>query len=136
LRDGDRIEALRKVPLFAHCSGRELRELVSIASETDYPSGTELTREGGPGRDFLVLLEGRADVIRGGQKIAERGPGDFFGEVALISHGPRNATIVTTTLARVLTINDRAFRALLGRMPEVQASVFRALAERVPPAKD
>ena len=127
----EQIDALRKVPLFEHLSRRQLDELAAIATERDYPPDTELMRQGGPGRDFIVLLEGRAEVIQDGKKIVDRGAGDFFGEIALISHAARTATVKTTSLSRVLSINDRAFRALLGRMPEVQAGVFRALADRL-----
>ena len=126
------VEALGNVPLFSECSRRELSAIAAAGSETDYPSGTELTHEGSRGRDFLVLLEGQVDVLRHGEKIAERHTGDFFGEISLVAHGARTATVVTTSPARAFVLNDRTFRALLGRMPDLQAKVFKALAERLP----
>nr|MBA3475463.1 cyclic nucleotide-binding domain-containing protein [Actinomycetota bacterium] len=86
------------------------------------------------GREFFVLIEGTADVMQGGNKIGRLlGPGDFFGEIALISKAPRSATITTTSPVRALVITDRAFRHLLDHAPNIQIGVLLALAERLAP---
>jgi CRP-like cAMP-binding protein len=121
------------VPLFSSASKHELEEIASIADEIDLPAGKSVITEGDTGREFFVLIEGTADVERGGKKVAAIGPGDFFGEIALISKTPRNATITTTSPARALVITDRAFRQLLDRSPEIAVGVLTALAERLAP---
>src|SRR6266568_485136 len=85
LRKNAKIELLKRVPLFAACSKRELAEIASLADELDLPSARELTREGASGREFVILVEGDADVIRKGRAVNELGPGDFVGEIALVS---------------------------------------------------
>ena len=92
-----------------------------------------MIREGETGREFLVIVEGSADVDRGGRKIATLGPGDFAGEIALIAKMPRTATITTTSPVRALVITDRAFRQLLEHSPQIQIGVLSALAERLAP---
>jgi CRP-like cAMP-binding protein len=104
--------------------------MAGIALEEHYPAGFSLIREGEPGRSFFVLLDGQAEVLQAGERIATRGPGEFFGEIALIAHGPRTATIKTTTPVRTLEIRDRAFRALLGREPQLQEKVIQAMQGR------
>ena len=131
LRKDAKAKAIAKVPLFARCSKRELANVASIADEIDFPAGKELTREGSPGREFFLLLEGTADVRRDGRKIAALGPGDFFGEIALISGVPRTATVITSSPVRALVVTDRAFRSLLKSNSQVQLKVLQALAERV-----
>jgi CRP-like cAMP-binding protein len=91
-------------------------------------------REGEPGREFYVLLEGTAKVTKNGRKINELGPGDFFGEIALVSRSGRTATVTTTSPARALVITDRDFRTLLDRSPKIQLRVLEALADRLAPA--
>ena len=127
-------ELLKGVPLFADCSRGELEQIAQIADEIDLAEGKELTRLGGPGREFFVLLEGEADVSRDGQTIIELGPGDFFGEIALVQDTPRTATVTATTPVRVLVITDRAFKRLLEEQPEIQRKVLVALAQRVKPS--
>jgi hypothetical protein len=124
-------ETLRRVSLFERLSRRELAGIGAIAAEEEFPAGHELTREGDPGRSFYIILEGTAEVFRGGQKLDSRGGGEFFGEIALIAHSPRTATVKAATPIRALVISDRKFRALLGRQPEVQVKVIAALSERV-----
>ena len=92
-----------------------------------------LIKEGDTGREFFVLIDGTAEVARAGKKVASIGPGDFFGEIALISKTPRNATITTTSPVRALVITDRAFRQLLDHSPQIQIAVLSALAERLAP---
>ncbi|MDQ3066397.1 MAG: cyclic nucleotide-binding domain-containing protein [Actinomycetota bacterium] len=126
-------DLIKRVPLFASASKAELAEIASIADEIDLPAGKSLITEGDAGREFFVLIEGNADVVRGGKHVAKLGPGDFFGEIALIAKTPRNATITTTTAVRALVITDRAFRHLLDHSPEIAVGVLVALAERLAP---
>jgi CRP/FNR family cyclic AMP-dependent transcriptional regulator len=126
-----KVEALSQVPLFSTVSKAELRRIGSIADEIDIRAGRVLTREGARGREFFVILEGSADVRRKGRKVRTLGPGDFFGEVALVSRRPRTATVTASSPVRALVITDRAFRQLLERQPRIGMKVLRALAERV-----
>ena len=128
-----KIDLIRRVPLFSSASKSELAEIASIADEIDLPDGKTIIREGESGREFFVLIEGSADVERGGRKVASIGAGDFVGEIALISKTPRNATITTTSPVRALVITDRAFRQLLDHSPQIQIGVLQALAERLAP---
>ena len=128
-----KIDLIKKVPLFAHCSRAELAEVSKIADEIDLPEGKELTREGDRGREFFVLLEGSAVVRRGGRDVNELGPGDFFGEIALVSRVPRTATVVTTAPVRLLVVTAGSFRSLLDHSPRIQLRVLEALADRLAP---
>ena len=132
VRKNAKIALLRQIPLFAHCGGRELEEIAAIADELSLPEGRELTREGEAGREFVAIVAGEAVVRRQGRTIATLREGDFFGEMALVTGRPRNATVVATTPLRTLVIVDRAFRSLLESSPAIQAMVLRAVAERVP----
>jgi len=133
LGKNSKIDLIRRVPLFAACSKAELAEIASIADQIDLPEGKVLIKEGDTGREFFVLIDGTADVERGGRNVAKLGPGDFFGEIALIAKTPRNATITTTSPVRALVITDRAFRHLLDHSPKIQIGVLTALAERLAP---
>ena len=134
LRRNEKVELLKGVPLFADCSRADLEQIAQIADEIDLAEGKELTHVGESGREFFVLLEGEADVSRDGETINRLGPGDFFGEIALVEDTPRSATVIATTPVRVLVITDRSFKRLLEEQPEIQRKVLVALAERVKPA--
>jgi CRP/FNR family cyclic AMP-dependent transcriptional regulator len=131
LRKNAKIEALKRVPLFARCSKKELGEIAQIADEIDLPEGKVLTKEGASGREFFVLMDGNADVRKKRRKIGTLGPGDFLGEIALVTKTPRTATVKTTTPVRALVVSEQNFRRLLERAPQVQIKVLEALAERV-----
>lgn len=131
LRKNAKVELIKRVPLFSQCSKRELAEVAAVADEIDLREGKELTRQGRPGREFFVLVEGEADVRKDGRKIATMKGGDFFGEIALVSSKPRTATVVATTPLRVLVLTERSFKRLLERSPSIQLKVLQALAERI-----
>jgi CRP-like cAMP-binding protein len=133
LRRNQKVELIRKAPLFAHCSKRELEEIAQIADEIDLREGKEMTRQGSRGREFFVLLEGDADVKKDGRRINTLGAGDFFGEIALVSDTPRTATVIATSSVRALVITDRSFKRLLEHMPQIQTKVLSALAARLAP---
>ena len=132
LRKNAKVELIKRVPLFAGCSKRELEEIAGIADEIGFDAGKELTREGAAGREFLVLVEGAAEVRRKGRRINTLGAGDFLGEIALITGTPRTATVTTTAPSRTLVVTARDFRTLLRRMPSLQMKVLEALASRLP----
>jgi CRP-like cAMP-binding protein len=126
-------ELIRQVPLFARCSRHDVKQIAQIADEIDLKEGTEMTREGAPGREFFVLLEGTAEVERGGQKVNALGPGDFFGEISLISEEPRTATVRASSPVRALVVTARSFRRLIDETPEIKTSVMEAMADRLAP---
>ena len=134
LRRNEKVELIRQVPLFAQCSKRELGRIASIADEIDLREGKVLIREGARGAEFFVLLEGSAEVTKDGRRINTLGPGDFFGEIALVSRSPRTATVTATSPVQTLVITDRSFRRLLEESPEIQLKVLEALAKRLAPA--
>jgi CRP/FNR family transcriptional regulator, cyclic AMP receptor protein len=132
LRKNAKIELLRNVPLFERCSRRELALIAALADELTLAAGRKLTQEGKPGREFIVLVEGTAEVRRKGRRVNVLVGGEFLGEIALVTDRPRTATVTTTTPARLLVVTARDFRRLMEEMPSIQAKVLAALAARLP----
>ena len=132
LRKDAKIELIKRVPLFEDCSKAELRQIAETADEVDVPAGALLTKEGASGKEFVVIIDGAAEVRRRGRKINELGSGDFLGEIALISGAPRTATVKTTEPTRALVLTAQAFRSLMRRVPSIQLKVLAALARRIP----
>ena len=133
LHRNEKVELIKRAPLFWNCTRRELQQIAQLADEIDLREGKEMTRQGERGREFFVLLEGDADVIKDGRTINTLGSGDFFGEIALVSDTPRTATVKATSPVRALVITDRAFRRLLKDQPEIQGKVLAAVAARLAP---
>ena len=133
VRSATKVDLIRTVPLFAGLSKSELAKVASIADEIDLPADKVLLREGERGREFYVLLEGEAEVTRKGKKVVTTRPGEFFGEIALVSSLPRTATVTTRGPVRALVIRDVEFRALLQRTPGIALKVLQAVADRLPP---
>jgi CRP-like cAMP-binding protein len=133
LRKDGKIELLKSVPLFSHCNKKQMSAVASLADLVQLPAGTQLITEGATGREFMVIVEGTGEVRRKGRKIDTLGPGDFIGEMALISGGPRNATVLTTSDTSLLVVTARQFWTLLEEAPGLQASVLKALGERLQP---
>ena len=131
LRKNVKIELIKSVPLFSSCSKKELAAIASQADELTLPEGKTLTKQGDRGREFMVIVDGAADVRKKGRKINTLGSGDFLGEIALISGGPRTATVTTTSESDLLVLTDRAFQQLTKKMPSIHASVLKALSERL-----
>jgi CRP-like cAMP-binding protein len=127
-----KVETIRRVPLFAGCSKRELEEVALIADELRFEPGATLIRQGASGREFIVVIEGDVEVEKDGKPVTQGADDEkFFGEIALITGGPRNATVTTTSPVRALVITDRAFTRLLRDSPQIQAKVMKSLAERL-----
>lgn len=124
------IEMLRAVPLFSACSTKELREIANLGAAIHVTDGTSLTEQGRPGREFFLLVEGKARCVIDGAEVARFGPGDFFGEMALLEHGPRRATVVADGPVEVLVLDGREFSRLLDASPSITRKLLSALAQR------
>ena len=128
----NKADALRGVPLFAECSKADLSRIARIADEIDLREGKVLIREGDSARQFFVLLDGWAEVRRKGRKVNTMGPGDFFGEIGLVTDRLATATVTTTAPSRALVITRASFKGMLRSAPGVQLKVLQALAQRIP----
>jgi CRP/FNR family cyclic AMP-dependent transcriptional regulator len=126
-----RAARLKAVPLFAHCTAKQIQFMVTQVEDMDFPAGRVLCTEGKSGSDFFVLLSGAADVTRKGRKIAKMAPGDFFGEIALVDGGPRTATVTTSEPSRCLVLGPRQFQNVLHQDTDIAHSVMKALTLRV-----
>jgi len=122
---------LASVPLFAELDEPQLVELAGWFEERDVSAGTRLTGEGAAGYSFYVLTDGAASVTAGGETIASLGPGDFFGEVAILGDGRRSATVTTTAYSKVLALFGTEFRRLQSEHPEIANSIAAAMRTRV-----
>jgi CRP-like cAMP-binding protein len=131
LRKDARVELLKKIPLFAECSKKDLRDIALITEELSVDAGTVLIREGERGRDLFVVVRGQLEVYRDGDTVASIGPGEVAGEMALLSAKPRSATVTAATDSYLLKAGDRDFLALLDRTPLLWLKIARALADRV-----
>jgi CRP-like cAMP-binding protein len=128
-----KVELIRNVPLFSRLSKKGLQEVAAIADEIDFSAGKVLTQQGARGREFIVILEGAAEVEQDGKPINTLGEGDFFGEIALVTKLPRTATVTATEPVRALVITDRDFLTLLKKSPEVGEGIVEAMGERLAP---
>jgi CRP-like cAMP-binding protein len=133
LHRNTKVDLLRRVPLFAGLSKRELERLGAIADELDLGAGRTLIKEGTRGREFFVLVEGDAKVAKNGRRVATLSDGDFFGEIALVTDVPRTSTVTAETPVRLLVLTKRDFQRLLREQPAIQRKVLEALALRLAP---
>lgn len=122
---------LANVPLFSECSDKDLRLIARRTEEIQVPAGKELVTQGETGREFFIIVEGSALVLRDGEQIATLSAGDFFGELALLDRGPRSATVIAETPMQLLVLAQREFSGLLDEVPSLAHKVAKALAKRV-----
>jgi len=122
-----RLDLLGQVPLFAAAGPEALAEIDRATSEIHVVEGTALTHEGRHEGYFFVIVSGTVRVERGGRTVNTLGPGDFFGEIALLDGGPRTATAIAETPCRLLTMQHGRFHELIDASPEVRTSVLAAV---------
>lgn len=127
----NKTQLLRNVSLFSACSTKELARIAALADEADVEPGRVLTREGTPGGEFFVIAEGQATASLRKKKLATLGPGSFFGEMSLLDHGPRSATVTADTAMHLLVVDPRSFASLIDDVPSVARKIMRTLAERL-----
>lgn len=130
-RRSDRLDVLRKVPLFSRLSRRHLDLIARHADEVRLNTGKVLARQGELGLEFLLIVDGSARVERDGKQIARLAAGDFFGEMSLIDGKPRNATVIAETPIVLLVVHKRAFSQLLDAVPGLQKKVLVTLCKRL-----
>jgi CRP-like cAMP-binding protein len=123
-------DRLKQIPLFADLSDEDLERLGSWADEVEVPAGKPLISQGNFPHEFMVLESGTAEVTHGGDHLADLGPGDFFGEIALLEDQRRMASVVTTSDATIIVMHARNFRAMEAAMPEVAARIKAVMDER------
>ncbi|HEX2221666.1 MAG TPA: cyclic nucleotide-binding domain-containing protein [Candidatus Limnocylindria bacterium] len=129
----EKIEHLKRVPLFSRLGRRELERLGQLADEVTVGLDRTLTDQGASGSEFFIVLDGWVSVLDNRRQIARLGPGEFFGEIALVEERPRTATVRADGLVRLLVINHREFHTLMDEFPSVREAVMQALAERARP---
>jgi CRP-like cAMP-binding protein len=121
---------LKDVPFFGDLSKRELATVAQKADEVDVDAGKVLAREGDFGQEFFVIMDGTAEVLRGETPIAELGPGEFFGEMALCGEDRRTATVKAISPMKLLVMTRQNFRDIDRAMPQVNAKVVEAINAR------
>jgi CRP-like cAMP-binding protein len=131
MADATKTDLLRRVPLFADCAKVDLTKIERLVEDMELPAGHVLTRQGRPGDEFFVIVDGKVRVDRDGMRIDTLGPGDYLGEISLVDHRPRTATAVCETACRVLVLGHREFHTLMADEPRIAEAVMRSLAERL-----
>jgi CRP-like cAMP-binding protein len=124
-------QLLRTVPLFSHCTTRELFRLSGLATRLTIPAGKVLARQDEPGKEFIVLVAGQATVAIDGRVVATLGPGDFIGEISLLDGGPRTATVTAESDLVAEIMSHQEFTTLLMDFPEVTRAILKGVAARL-----
>jgi CRP-like cAMP-binding protein len=122
---------LRGIDLFSGCTKSELRDIASLQSDYVAEESDVLTEQGSQGDDFFIIVSGRANVIRNGVRVAQLGPGDFFGEMAPLDGGPRTATVVADTEMQLSILSGRDFSLLLASFPTVSRKILVEMSARI-----
>jgi len=130
LRRGlQKIDLLKKVPLFSNLSQRHLKEISKHADQVQVDTGKVLAQQGKPGWEFIFIVDGKARVEKGGKIIRQLAGGDFFGEVALIDGKPRTASVTAETDMTVLIVHKTSFDHLLDTIPGLQKKILISLCD-------
>ncbi len=125
------LDHLARVPLFSSLSTRELQRVARVTDEVKLPAGTTIIDQGQTGREAFIIAEGTATVRRNGKKVATLGPGAIVGELSLLDHGPRTATVTCDTDCSLLVIEARAFAAIIDEVPALAHKLMARLASRI-----
>jgi CRP/FNR family cyclic AMP-dependent transcriptional regulator len=131
-----KVDALKRAPLFAGLSRKELEHLAQLADDLEVPAGKVLTRQGDTGREFFVLMDGEVDVVRDGELLGTSGAGDFIGEISILEDMPRTATVTAKTPVRLFVLTAQSFRSFVEEAPDVENKVLRTLARRLAAMSD
>lgn len=126
-----KVQHLAGVSLFEGCTKRELGKVAAAGDEITMTAGTVIMDQGQTGREAFVVLTGKVEVTRGGRKVADLGPGAVVGEMSLLDHGPRTATVTCVTDCELLVIDQRHFRSVLQEVPAMAVKLLTTIAGRI-----
>jgi len=127
----EQTELLSTASLFQGLSKRHLREIAKVSGSLRCSAGKELVKEGATGRVFYLILEGTAKVVRGGRTVKRLGPGDFFGEMALLTTMPRSASVFAETSMGCVTLSAAHLRSVILENPQIALLMLATMADRV-----
>lgn len=125
------LEHLRNVSLFSGCSKKDLEKIAKSGDEITQPAGSIIVDQGQTGREAFVILEGTAIVKRNGKKVATLGEGSVVGELSLLDHGPRTASVICETDCTLLVLSQRHFLGVLDEVPALSHKLLATLAGRI-----
>jgi CRP/FNR family transcriptional regulator, cyclic AMP receptor protein len=125
------LEHLAKVPLFSACSKKELQTIARASDAVEVRGGKVLVEEGKPGHEFFLIITGNASVKRGRREIAKLGPGQYFGELALLDRGPRSASVIAKDDMEVLVLGQREFAGVIDEVPTLAHKLLTSMAQRL-----
>ncbi|HVU74776.1 MAG TPA: cyclic nucleotide-binding domain-containing protein [Mycobacteriales bacterium] len=131
MRTSSALDRLQAVPLFAGCTKKELQALDSACTEVKHPAGKVLCKEGDAGRELMIIVEGKAHVEREGQHVATLGPGEFLGELSLLDHGPRSATVTADSDVCLLVLTPSELASVLSQVQPLALRMLATLAARL-----
>ena len=124
------VDRLQGVDLLRNCTHAQLQEVARLSERVQVAEGEVLAREGRIGREFFLILSGTVAVTQGGRRVNTLGPGEFFGELAAMNPGPRNATVTALSELDVLIIGPREFSAMAA-IPGFRDALLRSMASRL-----
>ena len=124
-------QTLARIPIFSECSNKELKAISKLVTPVEVRAGKVLTTEGDVGREFMIIASGTATVKRNGRKVATLGPGDFFGELAVLAGVPRTATVTADTDMVVEALNRQEFSSLLDESPTLAKKILLGAVKRL-----
>jgi CRP-like cAMP-binding protein len=124
-------EFLSRVPIFSNCTSEEITAIAGVAQESFFQPGQIIVTQGTPGQAFYMILAGRVEILRDGVSLGAFGPGDFFGEMALLDSAPRSATIRALDHVSCLMLSSWDFKALLERHPSIAIKLLEVLSRRL-----
>lgn len=125
------LQHLRNVPLFSSCSNKELERIAKAADEVSVKAGTLIVDQGQTGREAYILLKGVAVVRRNNKKVTSLSEGSVIGELSLLDHGPRTASVSAETDCTLLVISQRNLYGVIDKVPSVAHKLLSALATRI-----
>lgn len=125
------LDSLRRVALFSSCSTKDLEKIAKAGDEVTLDAGAVIVDQGQTGREAFVIISGSATVKRNGKKVATLGAGSVVGELSLLDHGPRTATVVADTECTMLVISQRQFLAVIDAIPAISHKLMATLAGRI-----
>jgi CRP/FNR family cyclic AMP-dependent transcriptional regulator len=125
------LDSLRRVALFSSCSTKDLEKIAKAGDEVTLDAGAVIVDQGQTGREAFVIISGSATVKRNGKKVATLGAGSVVGELSLLDHGPRTATVVADTECTMLVISQRQFLAVIDASPAISHKLLATLAGRI-----